>query len=76
MLELTALDLQKPQKRRKVQPTAPDRFVKMLEVRKVKEEMPTPEDAEGMVTAESEAAHTDGSDEEVDSEAEDCIMVS
>lgn len=71
-----ALDRQKPQKRRKVQLTAQDRFVTMLEVRKVKEEMSTPEDAGGTVTAESEAVRTDGSDEEVDSEVEDCIIVS
>ena len=48
----------------------------MLKVRKVKEEMSTPKDIKGTVTTESEAVRIDGSDEEVDSEVEDCIIVS
>lgn len=48
----------------------------ILEVRKVKEEISTPKDVGGTVTAESKAVRTDGSDEEVDSEVEDCIIVS
>lgn len=48
----------------------------ILEVRKVKEEMSTPKDIGGIVTMEPEAVCIDGSDEEVDSEVEDCIIVS
>ena len=71
-----ALEQQKPQKRRKVEPSAQDRFVTILEVRKVKGEMAVSSDAGGVVTAQDEGVRTDIRDEENDSETKEVIYIS
>ena len=71
-----ALDLQKPQKRRKVQKTAQERFVTMLDVRKVKEDLATPGSEAGAVTAQSPSIASGSSVAESISDIEEEITVS
>ena len=70
-----ALEQQKPKKRRKVEASAQERFVTMLDVRKVKGEMAVSQDAGGVVTAQNEAIRTDGGDDNNESEVEEVITV-
>ena len=50
---VAALEHQKPQKRRKIRPTAQERFVTMLDVKEVKESIRTGPHAGGAATASS-----------------------
>ena len=71
-----ALELQKPQKRRKVKPSAQDRFVALLDVRRVKREVGLLED-KGSTDKDTESwVDLRDSDEEEVSEVEDCIVIS
>ena len=71
-----ALEHQKPAKRRKVEPSAQERFVTMLEVRKVKEEIAVSQDAGGEVTAQNEGANAKDRDQGNVSEVEEVIVIS
>ena len=71
-----ALEHQKPQKRRKVNQTAQERFVSMLEVRNAKAEMATSSGKGATVTARSPSIATDSCIEESESEVEEVIVIS
>ena len=71
-----ALERQKPQRRRKVRPTAQQRFVAIQDVVRVKREMGIlPDEADLDSNGEGWIDLAD-SEEENDSEAEECIIVS
>ena len=70
------LDLQKLQKRHKVQKTAQERFVTMLDVRKVRKDLVTPTGEASAVTAQSPSIASESSVTESISDIEEEIIVS
>ena len=71
-----AIEAQKPQKRRKVKQTAQQGFVRMVDVRRVKEEMASSSDVKGKGRAIKRPLFEVSSGDETDSEIEECITVS
>ena len=71
-----ALERQKPQKRRKVKPTAQERFVAIEDVRRVKAEMGILFDELEGDTDEDDWEDHRNWEQEQDSEVEECILVS
>ena len=70
-----ALERQRPQKRRKVRETAQEAFVRIADVRKVKEDMASSSDTKGKGRATKRYVVELEVSEESDSEPEDCITV-
>ena len=71
-----ALERQRPQKRRKVKQTAQQGFVRVADVRREKEEMASSSDVKGKGRAAKRSFIEISSEDETDSEIEECITVS